>query len=1101
MSKNGRKSKLSRAILLLALGISGVIPFSAEAKTLTTNIKVDTPSKVKNKIAVLQQTVKGTVTDGQQVPIPGVSIREKNKSANGTTTDGSGNFSLNAPVGATLVFTYIGYETKEVIVEEGNTPLIVRLNASANELEEVTVSIGYQRVRKSDVTGAISSVKSDELNLTAPKLGQALVGKLAGVQVSQTSGAPYNSTRIRVRGIGSINASSDPLYVIDGYPAGNNININPNDIESIDVLKDAASAAIYGSRGAGGVILITTKRGKEGTSHVDYDVQAGFGQLSKKVDLLNASQFIDLFIDGRNNAYKDLVVNSGKPWSDNMFMDDNATRVKLVGNAGSVQLPTDIYDFSTGRAKAPQYETDWQDELYRNAPFQRHNLSFYGGSEKVHYYISGSYQNQDGIMLGTDQTLFNFRSNIDAQISKRLQVGANIAFTYNDNNEVGTGRYNGSPSMAALLYLPYLPARDQSGNPIQYQMAELSAQNYGIQNPENPLAYVSMVKDNRKERRSLYNAFANFDIIEGLRLRVNGGVTTYNEKYDYYKPTSLSDGNYAPYSPQAINAAYAQADNQGDLDILGEATLNYKKSFGDHNLDALIGYSAQQTDVDFTSVRANGFQSDAIGEITDKGAAPTNFWLEKAYKQRTTLESYFSRVSYNYKSKYFLQATFRADGSSRFGPNNKWGYFPSVSGGWTLSNEDFYNDWLGSGSSVKVRASWGLSGNNNIGDYEALPTYNAPGGTIIGGQVATAYWPDDLKDPNLSWESTSQYNAGLDVGILNGRVNFLANFYLSRSYNLLFNQPISAVSGTSSILTNLEDSKVQNKGFDFQVDAALIQKQDFNLSFSGNINVNRNKVLDLGGASTIYMNGAERSYITHVTQEGQPVGMFWGFKVLGVATEENYQQVAPSAAQSNPMHPGDLYFEDINGDGIVNDSDKQIIGNPYPDFTYGFAISARYKKFDLRASFNGSQGNKILDGYDYYLYNMEGSGNQYADVDQRWRSAASPGNGKVYRASRAGTQSNSTRLSDFYLQDGSYLRMTNIMVGFTFPEKWISSLKISGARFFASVDNPFTITDYKGYNPEPDYNNGKNATNLTPGVDYGLYPLVRSYNLGLKVTF
>jgi TonB-linked SusC/RagA family outer membrane protein len=632
-------------------------------------------------------------------------------------------------------------------------------------------------------------------------------------------------------------------------------------------------------------------------------------------------------------------------------------------------------------------------------------------------------------------------------------------------------------------------------------MAELSAQNYGIQNPENPLAYVSMVKDNRKERRSLYNAFANFDIIEGLRLRVNGGVTTYNEKYDYYKPTSLSDGNYAPYSPQAINAAYAQADNQGDLDILGEATLNYKRSFGDHNLDALIGYSAQQTDVDFTSVRANGFQSDAIGEITDKGAAPTNFWLEKAYKQRTTLQSYFSRVSYNYKSKYFLQGTFRADGSSRFGPNNKWGYFPSVSGGWTLSNEDFYNDWLGMGSSVKVRASWGLSGNNNIGDYEALTAYNAPGGAIIGGQVATAYWPDDLKDPNLSWESTSQYNAGLDVGILNGRVNFLANVYLSRSYNLLFNQPISAVSGTSSILTNLKDSKVQNKGFDFQVDAALIQKRDFNLSFSGNINVNRNKVLDLGGASTIYVNGAERSYITHVTQEGQPVGMFWGFKVLGVANEENYQQVAPSAAQSNPMHPGDLYFEDINGDGIVNDSDKQIIGSPYPDFTYGFAISARYKKFDLRASFNGSQGNKILDGYDYYLYNMEGSGNQYADVDQRWRSAASPGNGKVYRASRAGTQSNSTRLSDFYLQDGSYLRMTNIMVGFTFPERWISSLKISGARFFASVDNPFTITDYKGYNPEPDYNNGKNATNLTPGVDYGLYPLVRSYNLGLKVTF
>jgi len=1084
------KQLLSKAGVLLLCSLAMIPTMAARAL----------PSKMKQTV-VLQQTVRGVVMDEQQVPIPGVSVKDKSMPTRGTTTDGSGNFSLNVPTGTTLVFSYIGYESKEVVVQEENTSLSVTLKSSSNQLEEVTVSIGYQRVRKSDVTGAIASVKSDELNLTAPKLGQALVGKMAGVQVSQVSGAPYQGTKIKVRGVGSINASSDPLYVIDGYPAGNNININPNDIESIDVLKDAASAAIYGSRAAGGVVLITTKRGKEGTSHVDYDVLGGFGQLSKKVDLLNAEQFIDLLIDGRNNAYKDLVINSGKAWSDNMFMDNNQTRVALVGNAGSVQIPDDIYDFSTGRAKAPQYHTDWQNELYRNAPFQRHNLSFYGGSEKVHYYISGSYQDQKGIMRGTDQTLFNFRSNIDAQISKRLQVGANISFTYNDNNEVETGRYDHSPSMAALLYLPYLPARDENGNPIQYQMAELSAQNYGVQNPENPLAYVDMVKNNRKGRRSFYNAFANLNIIDGLTLKVNGGLTTYNEKFDYYKPTSLSDGNYAPYSPQAINAAYAQADNQGDLDLLGEATLNYRKSFGDHNLDALIGYSAQQTDVDFLSVRANGFQSDAIGEITDKGAAPTNFWLNKAYKQRTTLQSYFSRVSYNYKSTYFLQATFRTDASSRFGPNNRWGWFPSVSGGWTLSNEDFYNAWLGEGSTVKLRASWGLSGNNNIGDYNALTTYNAPGGVVLGNQVVTAYWPDDLKDPDLGWESTSQYNAGLDVGILRGRVNLMANFYLSRSYNLLFNQPVSAVSGTSTILTNLKDSKVQNKGFDFQVDAALIQKHDFDLSFSGNINVNRNKVLDLGGASTIYVAGAERSYITHVTQEGSPVGMFYGFKVLGIANEDNYDKVAPSAAQSNPMHPGDLYFEDVNGDGIVNDNDKQVIGTPYPDFTYGFAISARYKKIDLRASFNGSQGNKILDGYDYYLYNMEGSGNQYANVDQRWRAPQSPGDGEVYRASRAGTQSNSTRLSSFYLQDGSYLRMTNIMVGFTFPSKWISSMKISGARFYASVDNPFTITNYKGYNPEPDYNNGNNAANLTPGVDYGLYPLVRSYNLGLKVTF
>ncbi len=326
----------------------------------------------------------------------------------------------------------------------------------------------------------------------------------------------------------------------------------------------------------------------------------------------------------------------------------------------------------------------------------------------------------------------------------------------------------------------------------------------------------------------------------------------------------------------------------------------------------------------------------------------------------------------------------------------------------------------------------------------------------------------------------------------------MTNFYLSRSFNLLFNQPLSAVSGSTTILTNLPNSKVQNKGFDLQIDATLIRKNEFELGLSGNINVNRNKVLDLGGASTILTNGAERSYLTHITQEGSPIGMFYGFKVLGVATEENYKTVAPSAASTTPLQPGDLYFEDVDGNGIVNDADKRVIGNPHPNFTYGFAVNARYNAFDLRASFNGSQGNKVLDGYDYYLYNMEGSGNQYADVAQRYRSAQNPGNGKVYRASRGGTQSNSTRLSDFYLQDGSFLRMTNIALGYNLPKSLAEKLTLSGVRVYATVDNPFTISKYKGYNPEPDYNQ---RGNLTPGVDYGLYPLVRSYNLGVKVTF
>ncbi|WP_293925261.1 SusC/RagA family TonB-linked outer membrane protein [Sphingobacterium sp. UBA6320] len=1045
----------------------------------------------------IQQQLSGTVLDADGQPISGATVRNL-RTQQDYQTDQNGKFVLEGKVGDNISIRFIGYATAQHTVTT-LSGFQIKLVSEGQQLEEVMVSIGYQKIRKSDVTGAIASVKAEELNLTSPKLSQALVGKVAGVQIMQTSGAPYEGTKIKVRGMGSINAGSDPLYVIDGYPSGNNLNINPNDIETIDILKDAASAAIYGSRAAGGVVLITTKRGKEGRSQVDYEVLGGFGQLSKKIDLLNSAEFIDLLIDGRNNAYKDLVTGKGLTWNDNMRLDSNADRVARVSNAGSVSIPEEYYDFSTGLAKKAKYDTDWQDALYRNAPFQRHNVSAYGGNDKNRYFLSTSYQDQQGIMLGTGQQVFNFRANTDAKVSKRLTVGANVSFTYNDNNEVTTGRYDRSPSMAALIYLPTLPVYNEDGSYAKFLMADLSANNYGVQNPENPLAYVTEIKNNRRGKRGLYNAFADFSILEGLNLKVNGGLSTYDEKHDYYRPTSISNGNNAPYSNSAKAAAYADATTRSEIDKLVETTLNYNKTFADkHQVTALLGYSAQRTDVDYMSVRANGFQNDAIDEITNKGADPSNFQLLDAYKRITTLQSYFSRVNYSYASKYFLSASFRTDGSSRFGPNTKWGTFPSVSAGWTISKEDFYDAWLGEGSTAKLRASWGKSGNNNIGEYNAITTYNSPTGVIIGNKVETALAPGDLRDPKLGWETTSQYNAGLDLGLLRGRLNIMTNIYLSRSSNMLFNQPITAVSGATTILTNLPNSKVENKGFDLQVDAALVRKKDFDLGISGNINVNRNKVLDLGGGSTIMTNGAERSYITHITQEGSPIGMFYGFKVLGVATEENYKSVAPSAGSTNPMQPGDLYFEDVDGNGIVNDEDKRIIGSPHPDFTYGFAINTRYKNFDLRASFNGSQGNKVLDGYDYYLYNMEGSGNQYADVAQRYRSASNPGNGEVYRASRGGTQSNSTRLSTFYLQDGSFLRMTNIILGYSLPTATANKLSLSGIRISASVDNPFTISKYKGYNPEPDYNQ---RGNLTPGVDYGLYPLVRSFNLGLKVTF
>ncbi|WP_244215319.1 SusC/RagA family TonB-linked outer membrane protein [Pedobacter miscanthi] len=1044
-------------------------------------------------------TVSGTVTDQNKQPLPGVSVFEK-KTKKTTVTDSNGKYVITVDEGAILVFSYIGYDNQEVVVN-GKQSINIVLKESSNTLNEV-VAIGYQKIRKSDVTGAISSVKASEINLTSPTVGQALVGKVAGVQVSQTSGAPYSGTKIRVRGIGSINASSDPLYVIDGYPAGNNVSINPEDIETIDILKDAASAAIYGSRASGGVVLITTKRGADGKGKFEYDVQGGISQLAKKVKLLDANQFIQLLIDGRNNAYKDLWVNSGKTWNDAMFSDNNATRIANVGNGSSVSIPADLYNFSTQQAIPATYNTDWQDELYRNAAFQRHNLSFSGGTKDVKYFLSGGYQNNDGIVTNTNQKVTNFRGNIDGNISERLHVGANISYNQNDNREVREGRYDLSPMMSALIYLPYLPARDANGNPIQFGMGALASQ-YGIQNPENPLATVEQLKITRKGARSTYNANATYKILEGLNFKANLGTQTYNEKYDFYLPTSLSSGNFGPYSPDAIKAANAIAQTLSQVDQLGEFTLNYNKTFGKHKLDVLAGYSAQKTTSDLIRISASGFQNDKIGEITDKGADAGFLTLitdgsNKTAKATNTLLSYFGRFSYSYAGKYFLTGSFRRDGSSRFGPLNKYGNFPSVAAGWNLSEEDFYKGFLGDQSTIKLRASWGLSGNNNIPNYRTQQEMSAPGGVVFGNAISTAIWPNALQDPKLGWESTSQYNFGTDIGLFKSRLNIIANYYLSYSYNLLFNQPISAISGTSSILTNLADSKIRNKGFDIQLDGRIIQKQDFTLGLSGNIAVNRNKVLNMGGASTILTNGAERSYLTHITQEGQPVGMFYGFKVLGRITADNLGKVARSASSTNPAKIGDLYFQDTNGDGIVNDADKTVIGTPYPKFTYGFSLNTSYKTFDLRASFNGSYGNQVLDGQDYYLYNFEGSGNQYVDVADRYRNEANPGSGLNYRASRAGTQSNSTRLSSFYIQDGSYFRCTNITLGYSFPKTMVNALKVSNIRVYASVDNAFTITDYKGYNPEVDYSGG---SNLTPGVDYGNYPLARTYNLGVKLTF
>ncbi len=1090
--------------------------------------------------------ISGTVSNEKGQPLEAVTVSVKGGKG-GTVTNASGRFAIDASPAATLVISSSGYAQQELKLT-GQSEVSITLKEDAKVLEEV--AIGYQRLRKSDVTGAVSSVRARELNLSTPTLGQALVGKVAGVQVSQTSGAPYSSPKIRVRGIGSVNASSDPLYVIDGYPiggnttsgqgnggnatggynpntSGNDIFINPEDIESIEILKDAASAAIYGSRASAGVVLITTKRGRQGKSTIEYDYQIGSNQLEHKVKLLDANGFTSLFVDGRNANYKDILISKGITWSDAFYSDDNATRLTKSGQTAtgcSVCIIKSLYDFPSQKIIAPQYNTDWQDALYRNALMQRHNLSFSGGNATTRYLISAGYQDQGGIITSTFQRRINVRANIDAEVSKKFKVGSSIFYTNTDGREVQEGRFNQGPILGALVYMPIFPLNNPDGS---LQLGQASQQTdgyaYAFQGIENPVALAQRVKITRKGSRAVFNVNGTYEIVPGLSAKLNLGGENYTEKYEYYYPTNLSSGINPAGSPQAILAANASAQFLTIQDGLLEATLNYKKNIGRHSFDALGGYTAQTTTTDVLAVAAKNFTNDQIPEITAGGSSAGDFSrLSNSGKSTTTLVSYLARIIYSYDRKYFITGSFRTDASSRFGPLNRWGQFPSVSLGWNVSNERFYADLLGSGTTLKLRASWGLTGNNNIGNYRFQQDLSGAGGVVIGNTVYNARWAGGITDSRLGWESTAQYNFGADLGLLHNRLLLIANYYRSKSYDLLYNKNISALAGSTSILTNLADADIRNNGFDLQLDAKVLQGRDFNLNVSGNITANRNKVVSLGGASEIQTNGAERSYITHVTREGQPIGMFYGFKVGGMVREKDMANVAADLAaykannnffpagyklksfpistfSSTPLNPGDLYFQDTNGDGIITDADKTVIGSPYADYTYGFNLNMSYKIVDFSASFNGSQGNKVLDGQDYYIRNMEGSGNQYAVVNDRYRSEAQPGNGHEYRASRGGSQSNSTRLSDYYLQDGSFFRCTNLTLGVNLNKMgWMKKASLSNLRIYASVDNAFTITKYLGYNPEVDFNNG---ANLTPGVDYGKYPLVRAYNAGIKVQF
>jgi TonB-linked SusC/RagA family outer membrane protein len=1036
-----------------------------------------------------------------------VKLKGSNKA---TVTDATGHFSIEAGAQDVLEVSFLGYATKEVPIA-GRTHFEIFLEGSAQALDEVVV-VGYGTMRKSDFTGSLASVKASELSLTTSTFGQALVGKIAGVQVSQPNGAPGEGVKIRVRGIGSLSASTAPLYVIDGYPASEDVYINPEDIETVDVLKDAASAAIYGSRGAGGVVLITTKRGNDKKVRIDYDYQYSIAQLERKIQMLDAYQFRDLVIEARNNSYKDKAEAAGKPWNP---LDDNAARSANGFSLSEVGIADIFFDFTTGKPVEPAYNTDWQDAIYSSVPAQRHNLAVTGGSEALKYRLSFGYLDQDGIIAPSNHNRINVRANVDANVTKRFKVGANFSFSdVNERQVQANGRFiNDGIVQTALMSYPQFPVYNPDGSYAVGNQIAMKADGYA--QVENPVALAHEIDIRERESRTNFNTNLSFDITEQLFIQANLGAQYTTRRYNYYRPRTVGQDGDMPNSSGAIARVLATDITNYDVDKLGEFTLNYKNEWGNHRINGVAGYTLQKKTYDRVGVDAKGFSDDRIHEITAHGPEPSDVSLHGSDTRKAawTMMSYLGRVNYAYDNRYTVSGTLRTDGSSRFGPENKWGWFPSVSLGWTVSNESFYENVFGNSSSFRLRASWGLSGNNNIGNYEAFAVMSK-GGYPFGNNIETAYWQGAFSDQSIGWEKTSQYNVGLDVTLLNNRISLIGNYYYSMSYDLLYDQPISAISGSTNVTTNLKDAKVRNSGIDFQVDARILTG-DFKWNVSANISFNQNKVVDMGGINDIYVT-SERSVVSYVTKSGLPIGSFYGYWVDGIVSEADYANilidklalvdgkfpdaytpVGPAIPNYNNIHPGDVKWRDVDGDGRITEDDRDILGNAYPDFTYGFTTDFSYKGFDLQAAFSGQQGAKIINFQKYYLFGLEAYSNQLASALDRWHSDANPGSNNVHRASRASTPNISTRLSSYFVDDASYFRCTNVTLGYNFPAGWLSKIKLQAVRLYVSVDNLFTITKYEGYNPEVDYK----GDNLQPGFDWGVYPLSRTYSIGVKFTF
>jgi TonB-linked SusC/RagA family outer membrane protein len=1040
------------------------------------------------QLSYAQTTITGTVRDATNGDaLAGTTVQVKGTNV-GATSDAQGKYQLSLPAGGkTLVFSFIGYQPQEVAV--GNRSVVdVQLTATDNALSEVVV-VGYGVQNKRDVTTAIGSVKARDLaNQPVASFDQALAAKIAGVQVMQTSGAPGAGLSVRVRGTGSISAGNDPLYVIDGVPLSrdtkyatgstntqfpdNPVNvmstINTDDIESIEVLKDASAAAIYGSRGSNGVVLITTKRGKEGKTTVSLDSYVGVQNVSKKIDMINAYEYAQLSYEAKNNAYIDRNP-TGKP------TDSNDIRNKGVG-APSTLIQPEILPYLTGQAGLTN--TDWQDAIFRSAPIQNHTLSISGGKDNVKFYVSGNFLNQRGVVINSGFKRYGARANVEVK-SGRLTAGINFNPTYSYHDLIkAEGPYLGEGVVGLALQMPPIfPVYNQDGS---YNWTA-NAWGYGATSILNPVAIANQVSDKMSQIRLLGNAYAQYEFIKGLTYRLSVGTDINSFQRDYYRPSTLEIRDRKGAS---VPTGFSRAQNF--VDWLVENTVNYNRSFGEHTISALAGFSSQKDRRTATELTATNFPNDLVytlnaGQVSS-GSSDIQEW---------SLLSYLGRVQYDYGGKYLVSAAIRADGSSRFGRDNRWGYFPSVSAGWNLSQESFLKSttWL---NDLKLRASYGLTGNFQIPNYGSVSLLSYQNYILGPETIVSGLAPTNSANDKLKWEKTAMLDVGFDVSFFRNRLNLTVDYYNANTSDLLLNVPVPRASGFSTELQNI--GKVNNQGFEFTVGT----RQTFGRlrwDASANIATNRNKVLALGPSGDPIIVAGGVAGAQFITQIGHPIGEYYTMIYDGVFKNQAEIDAYP---HTSTTRPGDFRFIDNNGDGKIDfSSDRAVTGSYFPKYTFGFTNNFAYRGFDLSFAIQGVQGHKILNLIRRYVYNMEGNGNLFRGALNRWQSADNPGNGLVNRANRLASGSNG-EISTWHIEDGSYVRIRTITLGYTLPAPLMQRLGLSRARIYATVQNPFTFTKYLGYNPEV---NSRPDSALSSGEDYGTYPLPRTSSVGLNLSF